>query len=93
MGRCCRIRVWRSGILTLAFAFAASAGGCALFPADEPADPRLTDTLGQGLRGIPDESPSAPSKPARKQPFWEKYRDKRVQQINEHLSVDEPAGW
>jgi hypothetical protein len=83
------IRIPRGVILSLATAWMLSAGGCTLFPASEPAEPRASDTLGKGLRGIP--VTTAPTD--RKQPFWEKYRDKRVQQIDRNLGVEEPAGW
>ena len=36
---------------------------------------------------------SATTVPAKKEPFWEKYRDKRVGEINQNLNVEEPAGW
>ena len=84
------IKVCHRGILSLALASALS-GGCALVPEDQPADSRVSDTMGQGLRGIPDDVASLP--PAKKQPFWEKYRDQRVRDIDRNLGVTEPAGW
>ncbi|HUE74598.1 MAG TPA: hypothetical protein VMP01_27270 [Pirellulaceae bacterium] len=85
-------RLPRSGMLSLALVSVLTAGGCALFPDSQPAQPRASDTMGEGLRGIPDDGASAETKPS-KEPFWERYRDKRVQQINNNLSVEEPGGW
>ena len=68
------------------------AGGCSLFPESPPAQSRDSDSMGQGLRGLPADRTSA-SATDRKQPFWEKYRDQRVRQIDENLGVEEPAGW
>ncbi len=82
-------------ILSVAVIAALSAPGCSQFGGAEPA-PRQPwgDSMGAGLRGIPDEpAASSAAQPAKKQPFWEKYRDQRVHKINEHLSVDEPTGW
>ena len=82
-----------SGILSLTLAFGPLVGGCALTPDPQPAQSRGTDSIGDGLRGIPEDSANVSSQQAKKQPFWEKYRDKRVRQIDENLGVEEPAGW
>jgi hypothetical protein len=87
----CLIRFPRRGILSLAMA-SVLIGGCSVFPESPAARSRDTDTMGQGLRGLPAEGMSAAATD-RKQPFWEKFRDKRVRQIDENLGVEEPAGW
>lgn len=84
-------RLLRSGTLSLALASALVTGGCALVPDTQPAQSRDSDTMGEGLRGIPDDASAA--KPPKKEPFWQKYRDKRVQQIDRNLGVEEPTGW
>jgi hypothetical protein len=93
---CRHFATWlsRCGPLLLATAWIPATSGCAMFPGAQSAQPRASDAMGEGLRGIPKSNvPAAGASAAKKQPFWEKYRDKRVQQINEHLNVDEPAGW
>lgn len=47
--------------------------------------------MGQGMRS--QASGAAAVAPAKKEPFWEKYRDKRVEEINQNLNVEEPPGW
>ena len=86
------IRFLRHGILSLVMASVLIAGGCSLFPENPSTESRDTDNMGQGLRGLPADSTSAAASD-RKQPFWEKFRDKRVRQIDENLGVEEPAGW
>jgi hypothetical protein len=77
-------------ILTLALVQGLS--GCALFPAGESSGSRpWTDPTSQPMRSSPPDSATAV--PAKKEPFWEKYRDKRVGEINQNLNVEEPAGW
>lgn len=92
---CRHFATWlsRCGPLLLATVSILAASGCAMFPGTQPAQPRASDTMGEGLRGIPESDIAAAGPTAKRQPFWEKYRDKRVHQINEHLNVDEPAGW
>jgi hypothetical protein len=91
MGRHASILTSFSGTWPLVLATAIAAG-CSLTAENPPAEPRLTDAMGDGIRGIPDEQPDTLAA-SHKKPFWEKYRDKRVQQINEHLNVEEPDGW
>jgi hypothetical protein len=67
--------------------------GCSLMPAGEGAASRQwSDETAQGMRAGSADSAAAAA-PAKTEPFWEKYRDKRVNQINQHLNVEEPAGW
>ena len=87
-GHCVMQKV-KSGTLSLALALVAGAG-CELVPEGPPAEPRVSETMGQGLRGIPDDSSSATSA---KKPFWEKYRDQRVREIDRNLGVEESASW
>lgn len=69
-----------------------SAAGCSLFNSSEPPGTRQwSDQMGHGMRGPQENAASAG--PEKKTPFWEKYRDKRVGQINNNLSVEEPNGW
>lgn len=85
--------------LFVAVLLALACAGCSLFEsADAPRTRDWSETAGEGLRGIPPDatkhrSKAAAAEPGKKAPFWEKYRDKRVGQINEHLSVEEPSGW
>jgi hypothetical protein len=79
--------------LVLAVAIFSVLSGCSLFPAGEESGTRpWSDQMGQGMRAGRADS-AATAAPAKKEPFWEKYRDKRVEQINQNLSVEEPSGW
>ena len=94
--------VWLRGKRALSLILAASlvtaTAGCSLFGSADPQGSRAwSNALGQGLRGTPPSTKTVPNadakEPAKKVPLLEKFRDKRVGQINEHLSVEEPAGW
>jgi hypothetical protein len=86
------IRLLRCVTVSLAIATTLGASGCALLRENEPAEPRASDSMGEGLRGIPNAGPTD-SASTEKRPFWDRFRDRRVQQINSNLNVDEPSGW
>jgi hypothetical protein len=66
--------------------------GCSLMNSGESSRTSAwSDSSGQDAGGAAQSS--AGDAPAKKEPFWEKYRDKRVNQINQNLNVEEPAGW
>ena len=77
--------------LVLSAALMQGLAGCALFPEGDDSGTRLGgDSAGQDMRR---NAQAAAEPPAKKEPFWEKYRDKRARDIDQKLGAADPAGW
>lgn len=71
-------------------------GGCAAWQPQPtaPATRAWAESAGKSLRSDAAPAGATPhAAPAKKEPFWQKYRDRRVEQINRNLDVQEPPGF
>ena len=81
---------WTPTLVLLA-ALMQGLAGCALFPDGDTTGTRLGgDSTAQDMRRNPE---AATEPPAKKEPFWEKYRDKRARDVDQKLGAVESAGW